>query len=990
MATEKLQNTFLSKYKDDFRDSDNYHRILFNSGRALQARELTQAQTLIQREIERFARYIFNEGSLLTSSLGNLSTAAYATRYIKLDTSLNPLPTNYNALVNTTVTNDAASPVTAIIRKVIPATGGDPATIMLDYVDGGSNTSQTTSIFQAGQTLTTDLGEVTIQSTDTAANPATGSGSMITVPRNEFFVAGHFVFTDQQTLVISKYNSKPSATVGYTVTEQIVSADDEVALYDNQGATPNLSSPGADRYRIRLTLTTEAASDATKTFVPIIKIENGETKLVQNDDNVLNRIGSTINKRTNDINGDFIVKDTQRFQLQIFEDSDDDYLIYSIQPGTAFVKGSRVEKTIPSNLRVKKPREDAIVDAKFVGTTISYGNYFVADSIHGMVSKLTMTKDGNPSTADIGIYSQRFTGTGAVLEANKIGTTKLRMIEEIEEQYNLHAFDIERDSNGSGTLFNVNDGLLLFADSNNYANLTKIEGERLINPGNNSALMRMPRDRLYDGGDATLTKPHLTATTTNGSGELTLSAEVGRHLYNNNYWMLAYDSGKVNYGFYNRVTFSNEWNNSQTATITGLAPSQNVTLLYFSRGPATVRAKTYVSNFSEDVTLTNGEATLSKVDLYKLNSITDLSTGESITFRFTWKLGQTANFYERGSIKIKKGVPVPSGQVRVNYDYFQHGAGDYFDATSYDITGDYSLIPTFSFPDGTPAPLNSALDFRPTKGTSGTFSGTGSYIPGLPRNRQLVDHVNPEFYSPRMDWIYMQPSGYIGVVSGEADNTYRKPELPNNAIHLHSVLLNPYTFNRNDLRAYTVDNRGYKMKDIRLLEKRIANVEELTTLTLLETSTQNLNVLDDEGNVRTKLGLTADAFKDKSFSDYMNNLVNNRSAIDRKERSLRPYEFRSLLPLFYDSDDADNVNVKRRGNLIMPVYEENVLINQNVASGYENVNQFSLSKYVGNATLIPHDDTWMERKTSTNGNVTVVVKDGDLSTHDQFQDYGNN
>ena len=52
MATTVLKNTFLSNYKDDYRDSDNYHRILFNSGRALQARELTQLQTIINKEIE--------------------------------------------------------------------------------------------------------------------------------------------------------------------------------------------------------------------------------------------------------------------------------------------------------------------------------------------------------------------------------------------------------------------------------------------------------------------------------------------------------------------------------------------------------------------------------------------------------------------------------------------------------------------------------------------------------------------------------------------------------------------------------------------------------------------------------------------------------------------------------------------------------------------------------------------------------------------------
>ena len=48
MATNLTSTTFLSEYNDDYRDSDHYHRILFNNGRALQARELTQLQTIIQ------------------------------------------------------------------------------------------------------------------------------------------------------------------------------------------------------------------------------------------------------------------------------------------------------------------------------------------------------------------------------------------------------------------------------------------------------------------------------------------------------------------------------------------------------------------------------------------------------------------------------------------------------------------------------------------------------------------------------------------------------------------------------------------------------------------------------------------------------------------------------------------------------------------------------------------------------------------------------
>ena len=62
MATALSSNTFSNVYRDDYRDSDNFHRILFNGGKALQARELTQSQTIINKELERFGSNIFLNG----------------------------------------------------------------------------------------------------------------------------------------------------------------------------------------------------------------------------------------------------------------------------------------------------------------------------------------------------------------------------------------------------------------------------------------------------------------------------------------------------------------------------------------------------------------------------------------------------------------------------------------------------------------------------------------------------------------------------------------------------------------------------------------------------------------------------------------------------------------------------------------------------------------------------------------------------------------
>ena len=67
MATAFTSTTLPSVYHDDYNENDNYHQILFNSGRALQARELTQLQTLIYEEMGRLGRNVFKEGAAVSS-----------------------------------------------------------------------------------------------------------------------------------------------------------------------------------------------------------------------------------------------------------------------------------------------------------------------------------------------------------------------------------------------------------------------------------------------------------------------------------------------------------------------------------------------------------------------------------------------------------------------------------------------------------------------------------------------------------------------------------------------------------------------------------------------------------------------------------------------------------------------------------------------------------------------------------------------------------
>ena len=55
----------IAPYYDDFDKEDNFHRVLFRPGFAIQARELTQLQSILQNQVERFGRHMFQEGSVV-------------------------------------------------------------------------------------------------------------------------------------------------------------------------------------------------------------------------------------------------------------------------------------------------------------------------------------------------------------------------------------------------------------------------------------------------------------------------------------------------------------------------------------------------------------------------------------------------------------------------------------------------------------------------------------------------------------------------------------------------------------------------------------------------------------------------------------------------------------------------------------------------------------------------------------------------------------
>ena len=64
-------------YYNDFEEDKKFLQILFKPGFPIQARELSQLQSILQNQVERFGNHIFKNGSVVIGGAVNESNAAF-------------------------------------------------------------------------------------------------------------------------------------------------------------------------------------------------------------------------------------------------------------------------------------------------------------------------------------------------------------------------------------------------------------------------------------------------------------------------------------------------------------------------------------------------------------------------------------------------------------------------------------------------------------------------------------------------------------------------------------------------------------------------------------------------------------------------------------------------------------------------------------------------------------------------------------------------
>ena len=373
--------------------------------------------------------------------------------------------------------------------------------------------------------------------------------------------------------------------------------------------------------------------------------------------------------------------------------------------------------------------------------------------------------------------------------------------------------------------------------------------------------------------------------------------------------------------------------------------------------------------FTTKETATLSTLSLGKADIYRIISIkmkggtwgAELGSYTiDVTDRYDFDDGQRENYYGVGNLTLKTSYAPPAASIEVEFEYFEHGSGDYFTVDSYPSNVQYGAIPQFSG-----QALRDCIDFRPRINDAGTgFSGSGSsYSAVLKRGQDLTADFS--YYLSRKDKIAIDFSGRFFAINGVSSLSPGEPLDPSLGMILYKLTLEPYTFLANTTRVLveTIDNKRYTMRDIGKLEKRIDNLEYYTSLSLLETDTKSLTIQDSEGLDRFKRGFIVDNFSTQAVGDVSS--PDFMCSVDMDEGMLRPFYSMKNVGLT-ETNGADRVASKYKlyGDVItLPLNADTphvVLVKQEYASRLENINPFAIFTFLGNINITPSSDDWFE------------------------------
>jgi hypothetical protein len=463
-------NLNIGPYYDDFDKNDNYYKVLFKPGFPIQARELTSLQSSLQNQIESFGSHLFKEGSMVIPGNINYDPEYYAVKinpqHLGIDVSF-----YINSLVGKKIRGQQSNITAVVDNYLLPSENDeiDDVTLYVKYLNSGNDNQFLP--FTDGENLVAEepiiYGNTGINSQETFASlidvDATATGCAVGISSGVYFIRGSFVDVETDKLILDPYSNSPSYRVGLTILEDIVSAKEDIDLYDNAKGFSNYAAPGADRLKISTFLSKKLLTDSDdKSFVELIRVDNGEIKKLQNKSEY-STIRDYFAQRTYEESGDYAIN---KFGVELADCLNDgisnngiyrqnqttesgnipsnDLMCVKVSPGKAYVRGYDVELVGTTIIDVEKPRDSEVIPSTFI--PYNYNNLLKINNVNG--SPLINI---NSSNNLILLYKRRKTsnssGPGSQYEIGRARVYSCSLANSSyssnSTEWNLYLFDIQ-------------------------------------------------------------------------------------------------------------------------------------------------------------------------------------------------------------------------------------------------------------------------------------------------------------------------------------------------------------------------------------------------------------------------------------------------------------------------------------------------------------------------------------------------------------------
>lgn len=462
----------IAPFFDDYDANNNYYRVLYRAGTALQARELTQMQTMQQAQIERIGNIFYKSGDLV-SNTGFTPNDDPIRPYARLrNNASNGSSYDVNDLLNT-YAYDAVSNLEAkviFVRNGLESQYPNTQTVYLQYGPSGSNsTVSDIQSFSNNRVLefrqVTEAGNVVVATINTYANTtantfATGNAHGIYTNEGIIYINGTFVkVLDPTYALVNNYGTYAgNSVVGFILKEEIITDSDDPTLLDNALGYPNENAPGAWRLKLTPVLTALSPEEAANTdgFNTIAQYNFGtliEKKVAGKD--LYEVAGEVLDTRMYESAGNYVVNPFTADTVSVAPDgsSGANVMYARVGAGIAYVQGARVQINRTAHVQMRRGVDTIVKTDQQI--TFNYGGYYVVNEVSGTFEFSKAQKVYLYDTAQKSVTNRTFTEVSA--NGTLIGNAMARCFSinngipgSNDAVYNIHLFNI-KIANGYST-----------------------------------------------------------------------------------------------------------------------------------------------------------------------------------------------------------------------------------------------------------------------------------------------------------------------------------------------------------------------------------------------------------------------------------------------------------------------------------------------------------------------------------------------------------